>query len=137
MKSRRMVMGYTDLGRILRGFREGIVMTDRDDGTLWLVSHDPNAVTVTPDGYGRFSLNTEFEEPVKIYGPYEGPMLAANGFTVRLLVRGSRFGYDTLPNMTSSGRILTRRGNATPVREVYVPQPFGPGDRLAWTPLES
>jgi hypothetical protein len=74
-----------------------VLMTDRDDGTLWLLSF-----TITPpaaDGFGYVTIRSDADLPStkevsgKVYAAYEGPYLPGTPLT-RLLIRGGYLGYE-------------------------------------------
>lgn len=115
-----------------------IVLTDRDDGTQWVLSH-------SADRY-RISLRTVDEalranpawQDAKFYEADQGPVLATEP-RVQLLVRGGRLGYEieTLPKgvgSVSPRRFLTRRRQDHQVHEVIKPTetPWQLEDALAW-----
>lgn len=87
--------GYTDLGSIQIPPRpQGIVLTDRNDGSLWLLSFSTNPRE-------RLSIVNTYStiqrsEGVTIYGPYEGPVMDEDG-EFQLMLRGGRLGFDYRP----------------------------------------
>lgn len=141
MNQRRTYRGYLDMGAIrIPPLPLGVVLTDRDDGTLWLLSHNTDDVFV--DGLGRISLNTTLlnnAREYRVYGAYDGPLLGANP-TVRLMVRGGNLGYDTGPSPYEgalSSPVHTRVGLQRVSREIYLrPSWRTSSDVLAWRDTE-
>lgn len=128
-----------------------IVITDRDDGTLWTLSHDVTGDYIAINDQGLNiggSLPSEEWTDVRFYGPYEGPYLAiptrlqaANPrLKLRLLIRGGYLGYELIEDPTNTGhanhRVLTRRGLSRVYREIIVPQEwvnfYGELDVAGW-----
>lgn len=95
MISRRLRSGYTDLGPIQIPVRpQAIVLTDRDDGTKWLVSFNTSA----PERLSISSVYVSIQrrEGVRIYEANDGPKMDEDGeFT--LIIRGGRIGLDYTP----------------------------------------
>lgn len=92
MINRRQKSGYSDLGRIqIPPMAQAIVLTDRADGTLWLVSFNTSA----PE---HLSISSDYStiqhrEGVRLYAADDGPKMDEDGeFT--LMVRGGRLGFD-------------------------------------------
>lgn len=119
-----------------------IIMTDRADGTLWLLSHNLTDDPPT-DGDGRISINSTFSTgfgDYEIFGPTEGPVLPSIYGDVVLLVRGGRLGYevrDVGHASDSNLRILTRKSTVRQSREINIPSGWnGPPDLLGWSPVE-
>lgn len=126
MFKRRRVQGFTDLGSVhVPPFPQHIVLTDRDDGTQWALSHQDDAGTPrviltdtipsTPDKY--------------IYGANEGPIVATSAGRYRLLVRDGRLGYEDLgasPHCADRDqhRILTRKDKERTIYEIIEPADF-------------
>ncbi len=121
---RRRINGYTNFG----GYQfpilpQQIILTDRADGTRWLLSH--NRTTASSDGLGSISIDDApnlFRGDYRIYSPDEGPILATDP-TVRLIVRGGYLGVDieALPTYIldlDQSRVLTRRGTESFSREI-------------------
>lgn len=114
------------------------ILTDRDDGSLWVLSH-------SEDGY-RVSLRSIDEAlPVNrewwdayVYPVNEGPALTKVP-GVFLIVRGGRLGYDA-PGLSMGvvskrkRRLLTRRGMSQRTYEIVKPTetPWKLFDALAW-----
>lgn len=89
---RPRIRGYTDLGPIQIPPRpQAIILTDRDDGTQWLVSFN----TTEPE---RLSITDTFStiqrrEGARVYEADDGPKMDEDGqFT--LFVRGGRIGLE-------------------------------------------
>lgn len=120
-----------------------IIMTDRDTGTLWLLSH-----TTTPpaaDGWGFISINDTYDtrNDVVVYSAYEGPVVLAGDppdTTIRLLIRGGLLGYETEPFIRGIGERnqaghYTRKGSASETRKITIPHSWAKTpDVLGWTP---
>lgn len=143
LRERRQVQGYTDLGRIrIPPLPPYIIMTDRDTGTLWLLSW--NLTTASQDGKGYVSITDVIPStPDKlVYGPYDGPYVqeqnAAQGSPViRLLIRGSRLGYEMVSTQSLASidnqPVLTRQGLVFSFREIIVPATWKQEkDTLGW-----
>ncbi len=114
-----------------------VVLTDRDDGTEWVLSHDStgeyvaiNDAGLVKGGDARFNW-----QDIILYGPYDGPIVPSPSRNrhyelatkVRLLVRGGFLGYEEINPSQSYGeptqaRILTRRGLSRTIREIIVPE---------------
>lgn len=70
-----------------------IVLTDRDDGTEWFLSHDSDThVRITDDIPDGMAANI-----IRRYSANEGPFLGG-AVRVRLLVRGQHLGYEIVPD---------------------------------------
>ena len=106
-----------------------IVLTDRDDATLWLLSH------TTSDGVDYIMLTDTIPttKDVFTYGPYDGPYLTHEHNeqeVLRLFVRGQRLGFervdDGIPWLAAQGqpRLWTRNGLSTTHREIIVPSTY-------------
>ena len=140
MRQRRVIRGYMDFGGIrIPPLPQGTVFTDRDDGTLWLLSH-----TVTPpaaDGFGYITITDVIPNAVEhqVYEAYGEPVLGTNPM-VRLLIRGGYLGYEdyTLGQGITdrdNQRIMTRKGLTRVIREIIVPTTWNHhGDVLGWDP---
>lgn len=92
---RRLRSGYFDLGPFKLPIRpQAVILTDRDDGTKWLISFNTSA----PE---RLSINTEYatlynKEDIRTYSANDGPRMDEDG-EYRLMVRGGRLGFDYTP----------------------------------------
>lgn len=133
-----------------------VVLTDRADGVLWLLSF-----TTTPpaaDGLGYISINSTLpgspdQGNYTVYGAYSGPVVtwvstpvehsqgvdpSPNVFA-RLLVRGGFLGFEAIPDRVSGGRVVPRRRVERGVREIIRPSTYatsGPFNVLAWRSME-
>lgn len=91
----RTIQGYWDMGSIqIPPLPVNIILTDRADGTLWLIEHVTTTDPFPPgDGFGRIGITTTLPtKPDKItYAAYEEPYVADG---IRLIVRGGRLGFD-------------------------------------------
>lgn len=142
--TRRTINGYLDMGKIrIPPLPEQIVMTDRADGTLWLLSH--NNTILSDDRYGYISINSAFDtrNDVVIYPAYEGPLVLAGDppeTTIRLLIRGALLGYETEPfirgiGLRSQAGFYTRKGVSSETRKIIIPTTWKTfPDMLGWTP---
>ena len=139
----RKVKGYADFGPIhIAPLPQGIVITDRDDGTLWLLSHTQDPVG--PDGEGYISINDYIHPAVqyKVYAAYDEPIVDIIPIhrAIRLLVKGGYLGYEIVDfgRATSDidyAPIQTRRIVNRRTAQVYVPVTFNTnGNVLAWEP---
>lgn len=121
-----------------------IIMTDRGDGSLWLLSH--NTTDSPPsDGFGRISINSTFSTgfgDYEIFGPYDGPLVAGPRDDFLLLIRDGRLGYEVRPDgfalaQDHNLRVLTRKGTVRESREINVPSTWtAETDVLGWSPVE-
>lgn len=122
-----------------------LILTDRADGTLWLLSHNTTVQPQDTDGFGRISINSTFSigyGDYEIFGPYDGPVIPGPSNDIVLLVRDGHLGYE----LRSSGfanaadrnlRVLTRKGTLDETREINVPSSWSdPPDMLGWSPVE-
>lgn len=143
---RRRVQGYIDMGKVrVPPLPQYMVMTDRADGTLWLLSYNLTDLNPPADGFGRISITDVLPStPDKlIFGPYEGPYVQEvtneqGNPIIRLLIRDGHIGYE-MPNFgpgvqsLDTARVLTRRGVANILREIVVPLAWrSAGDTLGW-----
>lgn len=117
---------------------QGIILTDRANGTLWLLSH--NTVEDSPDDLGHVAITDVIPTSVQAttYLPGEEPVMGEQ-YTIRLIVRAGRLGYEVVSypqGITDTDRapILTR--NLTTKRtisEITVPDSWVRyDDMLAW-----
>lgn len=102
-----------------------IILTDRADGTLWLLSHDVTGEHVAiSDGVNLLDLSDYV-----VYPANSGPVvpdtpsnpIAQKSEHKRLLVRGGYLGYENVPDATEQGRVMTRRGLSLILRRIFVP----------------
>lgn len=90
--NRRLRSGYTDLGRIQIPPRpQAIVLTDRGDGSKWLISFN----TTAPE---RLSIVSDYDtiqriEGIRIYEANDGPKMDEDG-EYTLIIRNGRLGFD-------------------------------------------
>lgn len=120
-----------------------VVMTDRANGTRWLLSY--STAFNTSDGFGHFSITDDLTETVnrgelpRIYGAYDGPYLASTPI-VRLLIRNGYLGYDIVEqtgvaSMDSPPVYGRKPAFNRSVRRLIVPVGFRYSpDLLGWTP---
>lgn len=117
-----------------------LVMTDRADGKLWLLTHD-RGDTAEALGYARkerMAIMDEVPEDiqrrlrgeVQVYGPEDGPFLAEHPHP-RLFIENGRLGYeyDELPlELTDrdNAPICSRVGSKREVREIVFPDGWRP-----------
>lgn len=130
MTRRRRLQGYTDLGPVQVPPRPRyIIMTDRADGTKWLLTHN---LVDGPDADGRIALsNTLPTTPDKVvYGAYEGPYVQESTHeqgspVLRLLVREGHLGYEEIGSVETrsidNAPAITRQLTGSVLREVIVP----------------
>lgn len=93
--NRRLKSGYSDLGPIrIPPLGGAIVLTDRTDGTKWLVSFSTDPIE-------RLSIVSSFDtiqrrEGVREYEADDGPKMDEDGqFTI--IIRNGRIGLDFIP----------------------------------------
>jgi len=95
-----------------------IILTDRDDGTEWVLMHDATGqyVGISDAGVGR-------RKDFIVFHPWDGPTL--DGFpNVRMLIRGGRLGYELIDasrHKTAQQLVLTRRRVERRILELIVP----------------
>lgn len=144
MRMRRKVAGYLDMGKItIPSLPQGIAFTDRDDGTVWLLTHDTDAES--PDDAGHIAINDTIPRHMnyRLYSAYDGPVFGAVPQLLRLLVRGGRLGYepvdfgfattdiDRAPIMTRNNEDRRHFG------EIIVPTTWlRPDDVLGWQEVD-
>lgn len=113
--------GYWDMGGIqIPPLPPRHILTDRDDGTLWLLSHNAD--------FDHVAITDSFTaEPGRdlVWGPIDGPWVYLTGTPLRLFVRGQRLGYERVEDPAlstqSQARILTNRAGETTYIEIVVP----------------
>lgn len=95
---KRLPSGFSDLGPIeIAPVAQAFVLTDRADGSLWLVSLNttfPTRLSIVDD-FGTMQRR----EGVKIYEAADGPVFGING-QYRLMLRGGRIGVEFTPFAT-------------------------------------
>lgn len=133
------VAGYTDLGGIDIAPRpQMILMTDRGDGTIWLLSSNTEHYSI--DGLGHISITNTIPNKMDfiLYGPYDGPIITGPPDDIKLLVRDGTLGYEFEPHPIWLGRrenapVLTRHLLDRSYREIVTPDTWqNPGDMLGW-----
>jgi hypothetical protein len=143
MWNRKQRNGYSNFGAIaIPALPQPIILTDRGDGTLWLLSWTttPSAV----DGNGYIMINSDYgtisrRDGVTTYAAYEEPVFGQNG-EYRLLIRDGYLGFeiDDFPvgqidqeNMP----IFARRQASRDLRQLYLSTTTYKHIRTpAWTP---
>jgi len=137
-EQRVLVSGFSDLGVMFPYGVGRFTLTDRADGTKWLVSW--NTDVTTSDGFGYITITNDFtlldhgngERNIE-YGPDEGPLL--NNGQYMLMIRGRRLGVDYRPfppgvtDASTSVKPYAQKHQVTP-RLIY----FNPSGKFAWTP---
>jgi len=121
--ARDRVKGYTDFGGIaLPVLPQYCIFTDRDDGTLWYISHSSDGLTI--------ALNdaTIGVVPKRIFAANDEAYLASDP-RMRIFVRGGRIGYElrAMPQGEQDNdqmRIISRRANENVQREMVKPSNF-------------
>lgn len=115
---------------------EAIILTDRDDGTKWLISWD-NVVT-SIDNRGHITLNSTIamgQEAVRTYGVDDGPKLGGSG-EYSLIVRGGHLGLDYEPfsrgveDIDNAPTFARKRASNT-LRQLFID--LSSHHLLAWT----
>lgn len=123
-----------------------VVLTDRADGTLWLLTWSNAQANITPDNEGHISISdvipTTRRAATRVYTAGEEPFLAE--IPHRLIVRNGRLGfeYSALPAPDTDrdqALITARKGDArNKVREFKIATGWRDGDALidavAWVP---
>jgi hypothetical protein len=128
-RSRRQVMGYVDYGSAaIPPLPDGVVLTDRDDGTLWLVSHD---MTV-PDAMVTITDTWPTRLKVSIYPANEGPYIGPNAM---LFVRGGLLGID-IALERHSGVVFSRKHGSRVAGQLKAAQGYDAHENLTWEPVE-
>ena len=129
--TRRTIRGYTNLGPVhFNPAIPDIVLTDRGDGTEWLLQ--------TSSGYVMIETPVPSTFRGRTYEALFGPVLDTEFGQVVLLVRDGYLGYDG----PSDGTVRTPPpffGNRTQARlglndvyQIIVPDDFAYGDELAY-----
>lgn len=125
---------------------QGVVMTDRDDATLWRLSWgdgDYDSLTLHFDAKMRFAISDDVPRDMSIraYGVNEGPYFTdtLTGTILRFFVRGGRLGYEVAsdlgPGVSSmtNGKVFGRVGLRRTALEVILPNSWVRfDDPLAW-----
>lgn len=110
-----------------------IVLTDRADGTLWVLSHDITGEYIAINDLGLL-INPAVSSTIRrtdflVYGAFDGPIVpdrptnpvGQNAKQKRLLVRGGYLGYEDTEPKVEQGRVMTRRSVSRILREIIVP----------------
>lgn len=110
-----------------------IVLTDRADGTLWVLTHDSTGeyVAINDEGLlinSAVSPTLEFSD-FRVFPAFEGPVVPDNpsnpigqkAAQKRLLVNGGYLGYEDIEPETEQGRVMTRRSVSRILRRIFVP----------------
>lgn len=121
-------------GTILPVLTQFMVLTDRDDGKLWLLSHH-----LTSENRDYFMITDTWnprKQPEIILGPYDGPFLPDYPH-LRFFIRGGRIGYEEIDTAQQTQRILSRKTMQHYTLEVLVPASYKRfGDDLAFERID-
>lgn len=142
--NRRLRNGYSNFGAIaIPPLPSPIILTDRDDGTKWLVSFD---ITTSPpvDGYGRIMINSVYgnigrRDGIAEYAAGDEPYLEQDG-QYKLIVREGRLGFEFIPfeqgNTDNDGmKLYARLSGTRSLRRIYLSESTHNSMRTpAWTP---
>ena len=130
-----------DQGFIAPFFPPFTVLTDRDDGTRWLLQY--NTVIAAPDAFGHISITDTFtlRKDMRIYPAWDEPAVPGGGGRVRLFVRGGRLGMDYDDSFRvdrDQHRIMARLGLQREFREIILPTDWDESflEPLAWVPVD-
>lgn len=111
----------------------GIILTDREDGTLWLLSH--TLTSPGPDGNGYITIRTPMANipGAVVYEAGSEPYLDNNA-NYRIIVRGGYLGVEYIPLPShiadqDNAPIYTRSGVSATIRKIFASQGF-----IAWEP---
>ncbi len=109
------------------------VLTDRADGTLWVLSHDVTGEYVAINDQGLL-INPVVSSTIMfpdftVYPAYQGPIIPdepSNPYgqaakQKRLLVRNGYLGYEDIEPEVEQGRVMTRRRMSRILRRIIVP----------------
>jgi len=124
-----------------------VVLTDREDGSLWHLSF-----TTTPpavDGLGYITINSELplipNKDIVVYGPYDGPVMGTRdprAPRAQLFVRGGYLGFEFDLDMgqgvtsRSQARVMARKGLQRTGREIIFPSNWPVYEALAWIEVD-
>jgi hypothetical protein len=129
----RYAGAFRDYGRIrIPSLPSGIILTDRADGTLWLISHNLDAAS--SDGFGYISIRTPMPNVItKTYQAGEEPYFNDDP-TYRLIIRNGYLGVEILPLSPhvadqDNAPIYTRKGVSSTIRKIFASQGF-----VVWEP---
>lgn len=107
LKRHRRFGGLHSMGPVaVRPLAAYTILTDRADGTLWVLQHDATLehVVLSDDTAEALARSDKY-----VYAARSGPVVG----TSRLLVRGGRLGYEPLDEPASQSKPLTRIGNVS------------------------
>lgn len=124
----RYKYGYLNLGRVrIPPLPAFIVMTARDSGTQYLLSHTGAVGSL----FLHLSTTIPTTPDVHFYGPNDGPYV--NNGRVRLFIEGDVLQGELVARPdwpVSNERVLTRSGLGRTFLEVYADDSWMPGDPL-------
>lgn len=120
-----------------------VVLTDRDDGTLWRLVHDLDTIRV---GISSYTIARWQQAAFRVYPAGEEPVLSLNP-TIRLIVRGGYLGYEvdalTAPVTDKDNALIMTRVADMMDRTHYIINRGDesrywqyPGDTLGYTEFE-
>lgn len=121
--------GYTNMGGIsVPPLPTPIILTDRDDGTLYLLSS--NEVVSSSDDLGHISITTDVSitqrERADVYDAFDtGPRIGKNGEWL-LFIRGGHIGIEEKYLGPDKG-VYTRERRSQVIRRLYM------ATDLVWT----
>lgn len=124
MHLRTLYNGYANYGKSrIPVLPTRSYLTDREDGALWLLSHDSTEGYVSINDAVLSRLETLNRT---VFGAFDGPyVVSQTGEIARLLVRDGYLGFEFVvePPVTSQSnqRVLTRRANERHYIEVREP----------------
>lgn len=144
MRQWRYVQGFMDMGSVfVPPIPTNFVMTDRQDGTLWHLTHNVDVFSVDGNGYISIKDVLPTTNDLTVYGAYEGPYLQERVITqgeriFRLLIRGGFLGYEVVEEQGLSfilgAPILTSRNMDGLHRQIVTPLSWAhAGDPLGWS----
>lgn len=147
---RRVVQGYVDFGGIrIPPLPLNIILTDRDDGTLWYLTYNTTEPSSDDEGYisitDTLPTNTN-HNPQRIFEAYDELYIFDNWDRpmLRLFVRGGYLGYETVTRGEGEAAIsntptFARKGLENTYRKIYTPSDWHnhnpEGYTLAWAPV--
>lgn len=110
-------------------FPQFVVLTDRADGTLWVLSHDTTGEYVAINDAGLVIGGSLTHKDFTVYSAFGGPVVAdtpsnpvaQRASQKRLLVRGGYLGYEDVTDELEQARVMTRRGMSRIIRRIFVP----------------
>lgn len=108
-------------------------IVDRQDGTVWHLTHDQSEGRV---GIDDTPLTGRDLQDSHLYGPLDGPYTIARGYDgLRWFIRGGRLGYEVVPGIADaqSAPPLSREGLSGYFTQLVVPTSWGKeGDELGY-----